>query len=681
MPLRFKKQARPFTAAPIKKPISRRFLWIWTILFLVVGGAAALFDFPTAWNEGVARTRVAHALRMGEWHPRPFRLGLDLLGGSELVYEANMSNIPSTDRGDALAGVRDVIERRVNAMGVSEPVVQTVRAGDTSRVVVQLAGIRDINQAIRQIGETPILEFKEVDPNPPAQSAYAEEFAAAQATVKTVADRLKKRYGFAALAREFSEDESTKASGGDRGYIKPWDEPELWRFADATGVPSRTTEAIETPKGWSFLEVYAKRSGEPEVEARHILICYQGAKNCTRDTSKEDALKLAEEVRTKATKDNFNELVKTYSTEPGAETSFGILGWFTRDKMVKPFEDAAFAMKVGEISNPVETEFGYHIIYKTNEKTRNDYAVRQILIKRPVQTEGNDITWKNTELSGKHLKGAQVEFDEQTSQPIVSLQFNDDGEKLFGDLTARSVGKPIAIFLDGGIISAPTVQQEIRGGSAVITGNFTIQESKLLAQRLNAGALPVPINLVSQQTVGPILGQASLARSLTAGLIGFALVALFMILYYRVSGVVAVVALGIYATMVLAIFKMIPVTLTLAGIAGFILSLGMAVDANVLIFERMKEELRAGRSLSSAIEEGVRRAWPSIRDGNYTTLIAALVLFWFSSSVIKGFALTLAIGVLLSLFSALVMSRTFMMLVAAWRWKNRVSLFAPHIKI
>lgn len=681
MPLRFKKQARPFTASSVKKPMSRRFLWLWALLFVVVGVGATVFNFSTLWNEGVVRTRIAHVLRFREWHPRPFRLGLDLLGGSELMYETDMKNIPITDRGNALNGVRDVIERRVNAMGVSEPVVQTVRTGDTSRVVVQLAGIRDVNQAIRQIGETPILEFKEVDPNPPAQTEYSARLAASQEKIKNITDRLKKRSSFAALAREFSEDESTKASGGDRGYIKPWDEPELWRFADLKGVGARTTEALETPKGWNFIEVYGKRPGELEVEARHILICYKAAKNCDRDTSKEDAVKIAEEVRTKATKDNFNELVKTYSTEPGAETSFGILGWFTRGKMVKPFEDAAFALNAGEISNPIETEFGFHIIYKTGEKTRNDYAMRHILIKRPVQTESGQVAWKNTELSGKHLKGANVEFDQQTSQPIVSLQFNDEGEKLFGDLTARNVSKPIAIFLDGGIISAPTVQQEIRGGSAIITGNFTIQESKLLAQRLNAGALPVPIHLVSQQTVGPILGQVSLARSMQAGIIGFALVALFMILYYRVSGVVSVVALGIYASIVLAVFKLIPVTLTLAGIAGFILSLGMAVDANVLIFERMKEELAAGRSLSSAIEEGVRRAWPSIRDGNYTTLIAALVLFWFSSSVIKGFALTLAIGVLLSMFSALVISRVFMMLIAGWRWKNRVGLFAPRVKV
>ncbi len=680
MPLRYKKPARPFGAPSTKKPMSRRFLWLWAIIFLAIGAVAAVFDFPTAWNQTTARTRIAHTLHLGEWHPRAFRLGLDLLGGSELVYEADMANIPLTDRNAALTGVRDVIERRVNAMGVSEPVVQTVHTGNTFRIVVELAGIRDINQAIRQIGETPILEFKEVDPNPPIAKGYDAELATAQEKVKTVSTRVKQRSSFAALATEFSEDERAKNNGGDRGYVKSADEPELWRFADTHGVGSRSFDAIPTSKGWNFIEVYGKRAGDAEVEARHILICYKGAKNCDRETSKEDARKLAEEVRAKATKTNFNELAKTYSTEPGADTSFGALGWFTRSTMVKPFADAAFALKAGDISAPVETEFGFHIIYKTGQKTQNDYAMRQILIKKPIKTASGNVVWKNTELSGKHLKGAQVEFDKQTSQPTVALNFNADGEKLFGDLTARNVGKPIAIFLDGGIISAPTVQQEIRGGSAIISGSFTIAESKLLAQRLNAGALPVPIKLASQQTVGPTLGKTSLDKSMFAGLIGFALVALFMILYYRVSGFMAVLALVIYVSFVLAIFKLIPVTLTLAGIAGFILSMGIAVDANVLVFARMKEELQAGRSLSSALEEGYKRAWPSIRDGNYTTLISALVLFWFSSSVIKGFALTLGLGILLSMFTAMVVSKVFMTLITGWSWKEKIGLFAPRVK-
>jgi preprotein translocase subunit SecD len=265
--------------------------------------------------------------------------------------------------------------------------------------------------------------------------------------------------------------------------------------------------------------------------------------------------------------------------------------------------------------------------------------------------------YKSTDLGGKQLKRADVSFDSSTYQPEVQLQFNDEGTKLFGDITTRNVGRKVAIFLDNTPISIPTVQVPITDGKAVISGNFTVDEAKTLVQRLNAGALPVPISLLSQQTVNASLGQDSVDASVTAGIVGFLLLSLFMILYYRLPGFLAVVALFLYTLTSLAVFKLIPVTLTLSGIAGFILSIGMAVDANVLIFERTKEELRKGKAIGVALDEGFTRAWSSIFDSNTSTLITCFILAYFGTGTIKGFAITLAIGVLLSMFSAVTVTK------------------------
>lgn len=388
----------------------------------------------------------------------PFRLGLDLQGGAHLVYEGGLKDIAPSDRKDAMNAVRQVIERRVNAFGVTEPVVQI--AGD-NRLLVELPGITDIGEAIKQIGLTPFLEFRELDPN----------------------------------------------------YTPPAD-PSLY--------------------------------------------------------------------------------------------------------------------------DPTEQ---FH----------------------------------PTGLSGKHLQRSEIVFDTNSGAggaPQISLQFNDEGAKLFSEITKRNVGKPVAIFLDGSPISAPTVQQEINSGQAVITGQFTIAEAKVLAERLNAGALPVPIKLVQQQNVGPSLGQDSLRKSVVAGLIGFAIVALFMIFYYRLPGIFAILALVIYTVLSLAVFKAAGVTLTLAGITGFILSVGMAVDANILVFERLKEELRAGEGLQSALDHAFRRAWNAIRDSNVSSLITVFILGYFGSSLIRGFAVTLGLGILASMFTALTVTRTFLRLFYSYRSKT-----------
>ena len=265
-----------------------------------------------------------------------------------------------------------------------------------------------------------------------------------------------------------------------------------------------------------------------------------------------------------------------------------------------------------------------------------------------------------TSLTGKYLKKAELTFDQTTYQPLVSLQFDDEGAKIFEELTARNIGKPLAIYIDGIPISAPTVQEKISQGNAQISGRFTLEEAKTLARNLNAGALPVPITLISQETVGPALGKISLEKSLQAGIWGLIAVVIFMTIFYRLPGLLASLALLIYAILNLVLFKTIPVTLTLAGIGGFLLSIGMAVDGNILIFSRMKEELRQGKTLAIAVEEGFRRAWPAIWDGNFTLLIVAVILFSFGTSFVKGFAFTVIIGTLLSMFSAIIITKSFL---------------------
>ena len=286
-------------------------------------------------------------------------------------------------------------------------------------------------------------------------------------------------------------------------------------------------------------------------------------------------------------------------------------------------------------------------------------------------------------LTGDDLLRAYAGQHSASGQPIVNIEFKSEGTRKFGELTSQIVGTSdqIAIFLDGEELIAPVVTSVITGGTAFIQGNFTFERASDIALLLEAGRLPLPIELIKEQSVDAILGADSLRKSVVAGLIGLGLVLLFMVLYYRAPGVIAAGALIIYTALLLAIFKIIPVTLTLSGVAAAILSIGMAVDANVLIFERMKEELRAGRTLLSSINIGFNRAWPAIRDGNVSTLITCVILFWFSdtlgATVVKGFAITLAIGVGTSMFSAIVVSRTALRMLATTRMGRHLGMFVP----
>lgn len=269
-----------------------------------------------------------------------------------------------------------------------------------------------------------------------------------------------------------------------------------------------------------------------------------------------------------------------------------------------------------------------------------------------------------TPLTGRYLDRAGLVFDQTTNRPKVELTFNEEGSKLFAQITKANIGKQVAIFLDGLPISAPTVNEEITGGKAVITGSFTVEEARTLVGRLNAGALPLPVTLSGTSVVGPTLGTQAVHDGVKAAVIGFILVVLFMIIWYRLPGIMASLGLVAYSAIMLALFKFVPVTLTSAGIAGFIISVGLAVDANVLTFERMKEEIRNGKGLFDAVELGFARAWTSIRDSHIAAIIVSVILFWMGTSVVKGFAFTFFLGAVISLISAQLITRVFMRAIA-----------------
>jgi protein-export membrane protein SecD len=667
---------------------------LYIVLILLVAILAGFLDYPKIWNNSVDWANNKLPFDLPHYPDLPFVLGLDLQGGTHLVYKADVSNVPTKDQAGAVEGVRDVIERRVNAFGVSEPLVQTTKVGKQYRVIVELAGIKDVNEAIKMIGETPLLEFKEqangeVELTEEQQQQLEEYNQQAEQKAQEILQEVKNNpEQFSDIAKEKSEDLATKEEGGDLGFIAEGGPRSEFLTPIKQVAPGDIYGQIfENGEGYNILK-RGENATEKQVKASHILICYEGATRCEQNISKEDARAKIEELKAQATPENFTELAKEHSTEPGADTSGGDLGFFRKGQMVPEFEEVAFNLENGQISDIVETQFGFHLIHKVDEKQERTFQVYRILIKKQKKS---DIVpqqqFEYTGLTGKHLKKAVVGFNQNTNEPQIELEFNDEGVELFAKITEKNVGKGLGIFLDGesivdvngdGVISpgevyAPRVNEKITSGKAVISGKTTLEEAKTLVRRLNAGALPVPIDIISQQTVGASLGQESLTKSLEAAILGLILVGLFMIIYYRLPGLISVISLCIYGIVILAIFKLIPVTLTLAGIAGFILSVGMAVDANVLIFERMKEELKLGKPLGSALSEGFRRAWPSIRDGNISTLITCVILYWFGTSIIQGFALTLLIGILISMISALLVTKTILQLVIGWNFINKIN--------
>lgn len=441
-------------------------------LFLLIIGAGLgylIYASEPKLHEG----RVVRAQAFAEKFP--FKLGLDLSGGVQLVYKADVTSVKPSEVKNAMDSLRDVIERRINTFGVSEPIVQIEEKGGITgpveeRLLVELPGVTDVKMAVDMIGQTPKLEFMK-----------------------------------------------------------------------------------ERPKA--------------ELEA-------------------------------------YNKAIEKFKADQAAGKPLVI---------------------------PAELLNGPYVA---------------------------------TELNGRFLERAVLEFDQTTREPIVSIVFNKQGADIFAQLTKDNVGKTIAIYLDRELgnpnpISAPVVNEAILGGKAQITGKFTALEAKTLVGRLNSGALPVDkLELLSTQTISAPLGAKALMAGVWAGVWGLIIVAGFLILWYRLPGLVSVLALAIYVVIMLALFKFMGVTLTAAGIAGFILSMGMAVDANILIFERTKEELRKGHGVHEALREGFARAWTSIRDSNISSIITAVILFWFGTSLIKGFALTFGLGVVISMFTAISISRT-----------------------
>ena len=415
------------------------------LLIIVLTVLALYIDLPkiTIFKKTIVHPRLSTKFIERDLEPK---LGLDLAGGVQLTMSGDMTNINPNDRDSALESAKNIVEERINSLGVAEPQVQTAKTGDDWRLIVEIPGISDIDQAIATVKKSAHLEFKTLRGNAPPEATVA------------------------AL-------------------------PEYFESSGLTGGQLERSQAVP--------------SSDPQ--------------------------------------------------------------------------------------NP-----GY----------------------------------------------------------VVSLEFNEEGAKKFEEITRNNLEKPVAIFLDEELISAPRVQAIITDGSAQITGQFTSAEAKQLAIQLNAGALPVPFKIESQTRVGPTIGLASLEKSIFATAAGLISIAAFMIFYYRILGVFAIVALIIYTLITFSIFKLIPVTLTLAGIAGFVLSIGMAVDANILIFERIKEERRWGRPKLEAFFAGFERAWSSIRDSNVSSLITTAILFNFGTGPIRGFALTLAIGILVSMFSAITVTRT-----------------------
>ncbi|NCU41285.1 MAG: protein translocase subunit SecD [Candidatus Moranbacteria bacterium] len=492
-------------------------------------------------------------------------LGLDLQGGVHLEYNADVSTIPPDQRTDAIAAVQSVVERRVNAFGVGEPLVQTAQSEDTYRIIVELPGVKDIEEAKGVIKETPILEFKEERPeDDPEVMSMLEQFnAPTLEKAREVLERVKAGEDFSDLAKEFSQDPGSKENGGDLDFVKKGSfvpEFENVAFDETLGIGTVYPDLVESAFGWHIIKIEERRGEgeEREVRARHILF-----------------------------------------------------GKITRDAIP-------------------------------------------------------DFQYQDTGLTGRYLEKASVDFGGGygLGEPTVILKFNEEGTQLFKEITERNIGKSLAIFIDGEVETAPTVQDVIPNGVATITGNYSLEDAQELKTRLDEGALPVPLELVGQQSIEASLGQEELSKSLKAGAIGILAVMLYMIFYYRLFGLVASIAILIYTAMLVSIFKLSsfpswdwPITLTLSGIAGFILSIGMAVDANVLIFERIKEELRYGKYIENAVREGFRRAWTSIVDGNVSTLLTAIILIWVGTGFVQGFAIILFIGVSLSMFTAVVIVR------------------------
>ena len=542
------------------------------------------------------------------------RLGLDLQGGTHLVYQAvdGETGLPIIPEPSQMQALERSINDRVNASGIGEPNIQIL---GEDRLLVQLPGVRDPDRAERLVGQTAQLEFKHRELNVARP-----------------------------LAAISIEDDIVSVSAG------PFPEPEPEEGETETPTPEPTPDPVASEPPPVLIVEFTD-----EGAARFEGVVDQLIGNLSQPTAEaETAIALEIAIEGNAP---LKDIVPGFAIQ-----------------RIEATNSFAFPFPFPETSAPGLVEA---------ELLLGDAAVVRDL------TEILTFVDKVSEygaLTGDDLDRAYPDQHASTGQPIVVLEFKSRGTRIWGQLTSDLYLKQdtdrIAIFLDGEELIAPVVNAPITTGTTIIEGGrFTIESSQDLALQLQSGALPLTIERIQRRDVDAILGADSLNKSVVAGVIGLVLVLLFMMLYYRVPGVVSAVALLIYAAVVLSVFKLIPITLTLSGVAAVILSIGMAVDANILIFERMKEELRAGRTMLSAVNIGFSRAWPAIRDGNVSTLITCGILFYFSNqlgtTVVQGFAVALAVGVLISLFTAVIVSRTFLRTIALTRLARRPEMFVP----
>ena len=559
--------------------------------------------------------------------PLGLSLGLDLQGGGHLVYQANLTD-PDTGESlevsaDQMESLKRTIERRVNGAGLGEPIIQILGA---DRLLVQLPGVSDLERAKSYIGETARLEFKR-----------REILVPRDVTEITSDDIVGVTIGY------FPEPDP-EASAGGATSTQPTPQPQ----PGAATSSKQVFALVEFTNNGSlaFQEMYQRIF----VSLLNFEKAQAAGGNAPPPSFLDVTLEGPDQLR-------MSNVFAFSIQQVATSTTYGIAIPSTSPAGEPPTLDEVIAL-VGVSPAILFTEI-------------------QGAVDEDIGLTGDDLA---RAFPGQHTA---------SGQPIVNLEFNDTGTRIFGELTQDIIAKEqttgvrdqIAIFLDGVELVSPEVRSAITAGTAIIEGNFTIERVQDLALLLEGGRLPVPIELIQERDVDAILGADSLAKSVVAGIVGLALVLTFMILYYRLPGLAAAIALLIYSALVLAVFKILPVTLTLSGVAALILSIGMAVDANILIFERMKDELRAGRTLLMSINIGFDRAWPAIRDGNVSTLITCAILFWFAdqlgASIVQGFAATLAIGVGISMFTAITVSRTLLRFLATTRVTRSTRVWLP----
>ena len=595
-------------------------------IVLLVVGAVSLLGFQTF--------EIGNFSRGGDTL-LGLSLGLDLQGGSHLVYQgepiSGEGGEPVPPTAEDMESLKLIIERRVNSSGLGEPIVQIL---GEDRLLIQLPGVDDPERAKALIGETARLEFKHRQlgiPRNLATEGVITDADVVSVSVEPIPDELLPE-------SEEGTEESTEET-----------EPE------AEQIPVIVVEM--TPAAAArFDEVLVRLSDEFNVAAATAnVFTFQNQLQAGYLPSLRVTI-------------NGNESLDGILAPPAISKLEGTNRYVLPYPQPQPEAPTA----PDEIPAPVEP----HDL-ATAQGLVGD-AATIIFIEQPGRID------EDFGLGGDNLSRAYASLHATSDQPIINLEFDSLGTRLFGEKTTDIAGSPtdsIAIFLDEEELIAPVVRQPITTGTAIIEGGFTLERAQDISLLLEGGRLPFDITLIQERSVDAILGSDSLAKSVVAGVVGLALVFLFMTLYYRVPGLVASIALLIYTLLVLAVFKLMPVTLTLSGVAATILSVGMAVDANVLIFERMKDELRNGRTLITAVNIGFNRAWPAIRDSNVSTLITCAILYYFSNqlgtTIVQGFAATLAIGVMLSMFSAIVVSRTILRVIASTRLSRLLGAFVP----